>query len=439
MKRTNKIFLLLLLGIIIALLAVNVFGEDRFPKPEFETSHQQPLTTTPQPASQFFDYLDIFLLVIGMGFASYFSLKKRSRNGIFIISILSVLYFGFYRHGCVCSVGSVQNFALALGNSGYVLPVLVGAFFILPLLFSLFFARSFCSSVCPLGAIQDLLVLKPLKVPSSLSKVLSLLPYLYLGFAVLFAFTNSGFIICRYDPFINIFRLSASFNIIIYSGAFLVLSILIARPYCRFLCPYGVLLGWMSWLSPRQVSITPKECIQCKLCEDSCPFDAIVKPSPEKVPETRAEGSRRIGFLLLLIPFLMIISGFAISRLDTVLSRVNPVVRLAEQVKLEDEGIVKETTLESRTFRSQDKTTEQLIIESQNIVRQFRIGGWILGGFLALAFSLKLFNLSIRRKQEDYIPDPVNCYSCARCFESCPIEHETRKSILQVDNYDSTS
>ncbi len=281
MRKNNKTIILLLISIIITLLAVNVFGEDRFPKPEFETGHQQPLTTTPQPTSNIFDYLDIFLLIIGMGLASYFSLKRRSRTGLFILTILSVLYFGFYREGCVCSVGSVQNFALALGYSGYVLPVLVGIIFILPLLFSLFFARSFCSSICPLGAVQDLLVLKPLKIPSSISKVLSLLPYLYLGFAILFAFTNSGFIICRYDPFINIFRLSASFNKIVYSGAFLALCVLVARPYCRYLCPYGVLLGWMSWLSPRQVTITPNECILCKLCEDSCPFDAIVIPSPD--------------------------------------------------------------------------------------------------------------------------------------------------------------
>ncbi len=124
----------------------------------------------------------------------------------------------------------------------------------------------------------------------------------------------------------------------------------------------------------------------------------------------------------------MMVSGFALSRLDSVLSRVNPVVRLAEQIRLEDEGIVKETTLETRTFRSQDKTTEQLIVESQNIVTQFRIGGWILGAFLGLVFSLKFFVLSIRRKQEDYIPDPVNCYSCGRCWDSCPIEHENRKN-----------
>jgi len=430
MRRMGVKYLYLFL--LITLLMGNLFAQDRFPKPEFETDYYQPQTTTPLPDSQLFNYLDVFLLVIGMSLAAYFSLKSRSRRGIFIISLLSVLYFGFFRKGCVCSVGSLQNFALALGNSGYVLPVLVGAVFILPLLFSLFFARSFCSSVCPLGAIQDLLVLKPLKLPSALSKVLSFLPYLYLGFAVLLAFTNSGFIICRYDPFINIFRLSGDFNKIIYTGAFLILCVLIARPYCRFLCPYGVLLGWMSGLSSRHVTITPTECIQCKLCENSCPFDAIEKPSPEKVPETRTAGTKRVGILLLLIPLIIFVSGFALSRLDNILARANPTVRLAEQIRLEDEGVVKETTLESRTFRSQEKTGEQLANESQNIVAQFRIGGWILGAFLGLTFSLKLFGLSVRRKREDYEPNPQHCFSCGRCWESCPVDRAPSAKVKKL-------
>ena len=429
MKLIKSLFLLILASY----LAINLSAEGRFSKPEFETEYQQPLTTAPAADAGFMDILDICLLFIGLTLASYFSLKKRYRRGIFYLTIFSVLYFGFYRKGCVCSVGSVQNIALAMGNAAYVLPVTVGILFLMPLTFTLFFSRSFCSSICPLGAVQDLLSYKPIKIPTSISKVLGLIPYIYLGFSFLIAFTNSDFIICRYDPFINIFRLHAGFQQIIYSVAFVILSILIARPYCRFLCPYGVLLGWMSKLSPHRVTITPCECIQCKLCENSCPFDAIVKPSPDKIPETRNQGVKRITILLILIPVMMFVSGFALSRLDNLLSRINSKVRLSHQIMLEDEGTITETTLETRTFRSQIKTVDELQQESQFIIQKYRIGGWILGTFLGLAFTFKLFTLSVHRKQEEYVTDPVNCFSCGRCWKSCPIEHKRLKE-KSIDN-----
>ena len=50
----------------ILLLALNLFADDRFPKPEFETDYQQPQTTTPQPDSVFWNFFDIAYLFIGM-------------------------------------------------------------------------------------------------------------------------------------------------------------------------------------------------------------------------------------------------------------------------------------------------------------------------------------------------------------------------------------
>ena len=59
------------------------------------------------------------------------------------LSIFSLLYFGFWRKGCVCAIGSVQNVALALFDPGYAVPLGVAAFFVLPLAFALFAGRAF--------------------------------------------------------------------------------------------------------------------------------------------------------------------------------------------------------------------------------------------------------------------------------------------------------
>ena len=113
------------------------------------------------------------------------------------MSVFSLLYFGFYREGCICSIGSIQNVVLALVDPTYAIPITALLFFLLPLAFALFFGRTFCAGACPLGAIQDIIVLKPIELPKWIQKVLGLIPYLYLGFAVLYVATKSEFIICR--------------------------------------------------------------------------------------------------------------------------------------------------------------------------------------------------------------------------------------------------
>ena len=417
--------------------AIGSLAQDRFPRPEFEVEYQLPETTTPDPRAGIMEIVDISLLVIALSLASYFALKQRSRRSLLILMLASLVYFGFIRKGCICAVGSLQNVVLAFADPTYVMPLIVIVFFAAPLIFTLFFGRTFCASVCPLGAAQDVLIVKPKQIPAWLAHVLSLLPYIYLGLAVLFAATGASFIICRYDPYVSIFRFSGNFGQIVLTVGFVILSLLLARPYCRFLCPYGVILGWMSSLSRRHVKITPDECIECRLCEESCPFDAIHKPTPDKAPESRKAGTRRLGLLLSVLPLAVLLGGWSISRLDVPLSRVHPRFRLAERIRIEDEGKITTTTLESRTFRSTGTTPEQLYEEALEIRQKMRTGGWFLGGFLGLVIILKLIALSVRRTRTDYEPDRVNCLSCGRCFKYCPIGKANEQKIKEQETHET--
>lgn len=397
------------------------FAEFRFPMPEFETAHEHPAVHTPGPSNAMAGW-DVAVLLAALSLAAFLVLKRRKRKEIFLLTLFSLIYFGFWRNGCVCSVGSVQNIMAGICDPAYGVPLAVLVFFAAPLVFALLFGRVFCAAVCPLGAIQEAVAIKPVKVPPAVEKVLSIFPYIYLGLALLSVAMGAGFIICQYDPFVGFFRMGASFSMLVFGGLMLVLGIFVARPYCRFLCPYGVLLNWASKLSKHHATITPTDCIQCELCADSCPYNAIVEPTPDEAPEARSKGAWRLGLLFLLVLVLIVLGTGVGSLLKEPLSRMHPTVRLAERMAGEELGRYAGTNIESEAFRASDTPNKELYAEAVELKAGFARGGKGLGAFIGLVIGCKLIAVSILRKRTDYEPDHGTCYSCGRCFKYCPVK-----------------
>ncbi len=419
MKKLRKFILFITMALV--LVAVN--AQQRFPKPEFETGYEQPDTTTPEPRAAALEYVDVFILLAVLALASWFAVKKRSRRGILWLSVFTLIYFGFYRNGCICSIGSIQNVTLALFDPAYKISITVLAFFLLPLIFALFYGRTFCAAACPLGAIQDLLVIQPISVSSWVRKTLSFIPHVYLGLAVLFAATGTDFIICRYDPFVGIFRMDGPYTMIALGIAFLVLGMFFARPYCRVFCPYGVLLGWMSRFSRKHLTITASKCIQCKLCTTSCPFDAIDEPVDEKVRTEKTIQSNTKRYLIfgLLLPVWMLVGGFAVSSAHVLLSKAHPDVYLAELLITRPELKADVDNLDIQAFLESGKSMDQLVEEAALIRTKFKKGGWILGAYLGLVLGIMIMNQFVLRRHEDYEPHKGDCFSCGRCMDYCPV------------------
>ena len=365
------------------------------------------------------------VLAGALGLASWLVYKQRSRKGLVALSIFSVLYFGFWKKGCVCAIGSMQNIALGLFDHGYAVPVGVTAFFVLPLVMALFGGRTFCAAVCPHGALQDLVLLKPLKVPPWLEQALSVLPYIYLGAGVLFAATGSTFLICQYDPFVPVFRMSG-WSLMVLSGvALLLLGVFVGRPYCRFLCPYGALLKLCSIAAKLRVRVTPDYCTQCRLCEASCPFGAMREPETVPAgPRNLGIDRRRLAWLLALLPVLLVGGGWLGSQFSVPASRLHPTVSLADQL-VRAEGTPPKLSLltpDDPALERARQTPKEILSEAAAIRRNFVTGGWIFGAWVGLVIGVKLISLSVRRRRTDYEPDRGECFACARCFEYCPNE-----------------
>jgi polyferredoxin len=237
-----------------------------------------PPVQRPYPRSVLLEMLDVMLLVTAMSLAAWIVLARRTRRWLVPLTIACLGYFGFYREGCVCPIGAIQNVSVALVDPNYAVTYSVIAFFIFPLLLAVLFGRVFCGGVCPLGAIQELVLLRPVEVPRLLDKALGSLKYFYLLLAILAAVRpeiTREFLICRFDPFVGFFRFEGPAHMLMIGGAFLLLGVFVGRPFCRYLCPYGVLLSLLSRLSWRGVSITPNRELDCGLCMKACPYGAI--------------------------------------------------------------------------------------------------------------------------------------------------------------------
>ena len=276
---------------VVAMLASSVLvAQYQKAPPDFGGVYSFPTPTHPEPRNTWVRALDVVMLAAGLGLGAWLVLKRRTRNGVLLLSIGTIAYFGFYRKGCICPIGAIQNVTASLVDSRYMISFGVIAFFFLPLVATLLFGRVFCGGVCPLGAVQDLVLIKPVKVPEKLDRVLRWLPYVYLGLAILFAGwglhvslggwqVNVGrrFLICEWDPFISLFRISGAFHMLVIGGVFIVGGMFVGRPYCRWLCPYGGILAMLSRVAWKNVQITPNKEVDCGLCAGACPFGAIQK------------------------------------------------------------------------------------------------------------------------------------------------------------------
>jgi polyferredoxin len=154
--------------------------------------------------------------------------------------------------------------------------------------------KAFCSWVCPVGTLSrglEWLGRRALwrrgfpTVPRRLDLALAAVKYLLLAFflktiltmplAGIVEFMRAPYAVAADAKMLLFFRdLSVTGGVVL--GVLVVLSLGVKHAWCRYLCPYGALLGVASFLSPLSVRRDPAPCNDCRACTRACPVEIPV-------------------------------------------------------------------------------------------------------------------------------------------------------------------
>ncbi|MDY4925413.1 MAG: 4Fe-4S binding protein [Prevotella sp.] len=103
----------------------------------------------------------------------------------------------------------------------------------------------YCANICPFGSAQELagkLSRRKLRITPRILKLLSVLRNLLWGVLMALLLTGTCTAWIDYELFTAFLYSSASVWVIVLAALFLVLSVWVPRPYCRFVCPTGALV-----------------------------------------------------------------------------------------------------------------------------------------------------------------------------------------------------
>lgn len=181
--------------------------------------------------------------------------------------------------------------------TGYVPSIHPAALFLLLafLTTSFLLRKSFCGWLCPVGTVSERLWKFGQKtfghnwtLPKWLDIPLRSLKYILLGLfaAAVVSMTVvdlQSFLLSPYGLIVDVKMLNFFRNLGVIAavviGSIVLLSIAVKNFWCRYLCPYGALMGLASLASPVWIRREEKRCVDCHKCTRACPSGLPVDKS----------------------------------------------------------------------------------------------------------------------------------------------------------------
>ena len=211
-----------------------------------------------------------------------------------------------------CPIGGLQS---VIGDRKFDLSFYMMGFF---LIVGGLLGRFVCGWLCPFGLVQDLIYKIPFakKLNNfSLDKYLKWLKYIILVvFVIVLPMVITNFVgmglpwFCKYICPAG--TLTAGIPMVLRHSHFadaagflfkwkllilillLVLSVIVYRPFCRYICPLGVIYGFFNPIALFRFKVDKSKCIGCNKCESTCKFNIKVYENPNSFQCIRCNSCR---------------------------------------------------------------------------------------------------------------------------------------------------
>jgi polyferredoxin len=192
-------------------------------------------------------------------------------------------------HG-VCPFGGVVSLYQFLTEGTFVRKIQESSFISMILVFGLavLFGPVFCGWVCPLGTFQEWVGKLGRKfsgkkfnhlIPYRIDKWLRYLRYLVLAWVLYVTSSTAVLMFSEFDPYYALFNFwtgEVAAPALVILAVTTLLSLFVERPWCKYACPYGALLGISNLFRVFSIRRETNTCVECGICRRDCPMNIPV-------------------------------------------------------------------------------------------------------------------------------------------------------------------
>lgn len=190
----------------------------------------------------------------------------------------------------VCPFGGVVSLYTLITAGTFIKKIHESSMVLMYIVFAsaLFMGPLFCGWICPMGTFQEWIGWVGKKVfrkrfnwfiPYKVDKYLRGLRYVLLGRIVYMTAKSGTLLFQEIDPYYALFQFwtgEVALTAFITLGLVIILSLFVERPFCKYACPYGAVLGVFNFIRIVPLRRNPETCIDCGACDRACPVNIPV-------------------------------------------------------------------------------------------------------------------------------------------------------------------